>query len=577
MGSVHVPRPRWARPRRGRRRCAALAVAVLTALALVSGMQHAAFGATDAPYGGTAAAVPGTVYAANYDTGGQGVAYNVTSTNGSANSYRSDGVDLEDTADTQDTSAAGGAYDMGWTTAGQWFNYTVDVATAGTYTVAFRLSSPYGITDALHIANSSGTNLTGSVAVPNTGGYETWTTVDASITLPAGQQTLTVDQDSNGWNFHYMAFTLSSGGGWRPSGDQPFGGTPARRTGHGAGGELRHRWPGRGLQRHLHQRHREQLPLRRGRPRGHRGHAGHQRGGRCLRHGLDDARPVVQLHRRGRHRRGLHGQLPGGLAVRDHRRAAHRQLLRHQPDRLGRRPEHRRVRDLDHGHRQHHPAGRPADADRRPGLQRLELPLPGLHPGIGQRGRHTPRSGPSTAARRTSHWTSRPRPPRSSPTPANDCRTTRPTATPAPAGRARPATRSGSRSTSVPRRTICSLASTGRPRTLRRSSSRCPMTTRPGPPSTPRRTGTGGNETFPVSVTARYVRMYGTARATQFGYSIFELHVYGLTTTPPAHGRQRQWRQRHLPVGRLYRAGRPAGPAGAQHHRPVRRGQPALW
>jgi beta-glucosidase len=225
----HVPRlarPRWARPRRG---LAVLAVAALAALTLVNAPQHAAYAATDAPYGGTPAAVPGTVYAANYDTGGQGVAYNVTSANGSANGYRSDGVDLEDTADTQDTSAAGGAYDMGWTTAGQWFNYTVDVATAGVYTVAFRVSSPYGITDALHIANSSGTNLTGAVAVPNTGGYETWTTVDASITLPAGQQTLTVEQDSNGWNFHYLTFTLSSGGGGSGTsgGDQPFGGTPA--------------------------------------------------------------------------------------------------------------------------------------------------------------------------------------------------------------------------------------------------------------------------------------------------------------------------------------------------------------
>jgi beta-glucosidase len=209
----HVPRlarPRWARPRRG---LAVLAVAALAALTLVNAPQHAAYAATDAPYGGTPAAVPGTVYAANYDTGGQGVAYNVTSANGSANGYRSDGVDLEDTADTQDTSAAGGAYDMGWTTAGQWFNYTVDVATAGVYTVAFRVASPYGITDALHIANSSGTNLTGAVAVPNTGGYETWTTVTASVTLPAGEQTLTVEQDSNGWNFHYLAFTQGSGGG----------------------------------------------------------------------------------------------------------------------------------------------------------------------------------------------------------------------------------------------------------------------------------------------------------------------------------------------------------------------------
>ncbi len=228
----HVPRLAWPRRaglRRGRRGLAVLAVAALAALALVNAPQHAAYAATDAPYGGTPAAVPGTVYAANYDTGGQGVAYNVTSANGSANSYRSDGVDLEDTADTQDTSAAGGAYDMGWTTAGQWFNYTVDVATAGVYTVAFRVSSPYGITDALHIANSSGTSLTGAVAVPNTGGYETWTTVDASVTLPAGQQTLTLEQDSNGWNFHYLAFTLSSGGGGSGTsgGDQPFGGTPA--------------------------------------------------------------------------------------------------------------------------------------------------------------------------------------------------------------------------------------------------------------------------------------------------------------------------------------------------------------
>ena len=206
----------------GRAGRVALAVAVVLGLTLVSAAQHAASAATGAPYGGTAAAVPGTVYAANYDTGGQGVAYNVTSTNGTANGYRSDGVDLEATADTTNNTGAG-ADDIGWTTAGQWFNYTVNVATAGTYTVAFRVSSPYGIADALHIDNASGTNLTGSVTIPNTGGYQTWTTVDASVTLPAGQQTLTVDQDSNGWNFHYMAFTLTSGGGGTPP---PSGGRP---------------------------------------------------------------------------------------------------------------------------------------------------------------------------------------------------------------------------------------------------------------------------------------------------------------------------------------------------------------
>jgi beta-glucosidase len=211
---------------RPRRKFRAVLVALALSTASLVVLPSVAQAAADAPFGGTAAAVPGTVQAANYDTGGQGVAYNTAAGNGSANSYRSDGIDLETTADTLDTTAAGGAYDMGWTVAGQWFKYTVNAATAGNYSVSLRLSSPYGLTDALHIANAAGTNLSGSVAVPNTGGYETWTTVAVSVTLPAGQQTLTIDQDSNGWNFHYMTFT-GGGGGAPPTGDQPFGGTPA--------------------------------------------------------------------------------------------------------------------------------------------------------------------------------------------------------------------------------------------------------------------------------------------------------------------------------------------------------------
>ena len=125
--------------------------------------------------------MPGTVQAANYDTGGQGTGYSVASVNGTANSYRPDGVDLEACSDT------GCGDDIGWTGTGQWFRYTVNVATARTYTVSLRLASPSGVTDALHIASSSGANLSGSVNAPNTGGWQTWATVTASVTLPAGQ------------------------------------------------------------------------------------------------------------------------------------------------------------------------------------------------------------------------------------------------------------------------------------------------------------------------------------------------------------------------------------------------------
>ena len=155
---------------------------------------------SEAPYGGTAAAIPGTVMAENYDTGGQGVGYNVTSTNGSANGYRTDGVDLEA------ASSPATGNDLGWSSGGQWFRYTVNVATAGSYTVSFMVTAPAAVTGAFHISNSSGTNLSGAVNVPATGGWQNWQTVTATVTLPAGQQTLTLNQDNGGWNIDSFAF-----------------------------------------------------------------------------------------------------------------------------------------------------------------------------------------------------------------------------------------------------------------------------------------------------------------------------------------------------------------------------------
>ena len=51
-------------------------------------------------------------------------------------------------------------------------------------------------------------------------------------------------------------------------------------------------------------------------------------------------------------------------------------------------------------------------------------------------------------------------------------------------------------------------------------------------------TGTGGSQTLDVSGSGRFVRMNGTARATQFGYSLFEMAVFttGGATTPPVTG-----------------------------------------
>jgi beta-glucanase (GH16 family) len=46
--------------------------------------------------------------------------------------------------------------------------------------------------------------------------------------------------------------------------------------------------------------------------------------------------------------------------------------------------------------------------------------------------------------------------------------------------------------------------------------------------------GAGGVEDLAVKATARYVRMYGTARGTVYGYSLWEFQVYGACGTSPS-------------------------------------------
>ncbi len=176
--------------------------AVITATDSESGVSgsFAVDPVTSFPYGGAPVALPGTVQAENYDNGGEGVAYHSANTSNLGGQYRSDGVGIETCTDT------GGGYNVGYVAAGNWQKYTVTVSSAGSHTVSFRLASP-NANAFLHLENNSGTNLTGSIACPVTGGYQTWQTVSVSITLPAGVQVLKVVEDTPGFNINY--FSLS--------------------------------------------------------------------------------------------------------------------------------------------------------------------------------------------------------------------------------------------------------------------------------------------------------------------------------------------------------------------------------
>jgi hypothetical protein len=171
------------------------------------------------PYGGTAAGLPGTIQAENFDDGGSGVGYFDTSATNTGGQFRSTDVDIEATSD------VGGGYSVGWVAAGEWLKYSVNVGAAGTYDIEARVASS-GAGGTFHI-EVNGTNITGAMTVPNTGGWQAWTTIKkAGVSLAAGAQVWKVVFDAVGpsggiGNLNYIRVTPPA------AGPVAFGGTPA--------------------------------------------------------------------------------------------------------------------------------------------------------------------------------------------------------------------------------------------------------------------------------------------------------------------------------------------------------------
>jgi subtilisin family serine protease len=143
------------------------------------------------PFGGTAAAIPGLIEAENFDDGGEGVAYHDLSPGNAGGQYRQTDVDVATAADTP------AGYTLGFVVAGEWVKFSVAVASTGSYTLEARVASP-GAGGRFHI-EVDGVDATGALTVPNTGGWQTWTSLVASnISLTAGSHVLRVVFDTNG-------------------------------------------------------------------------------------------------------------------------------------------------------------------------------------------------------------------------------------------------------------------------------------------------------------------------------------------------------------------------------------------
>jgi hypothetical protein len=173
--------------------------------------------AVQSPYGGTVRNIPGKIEAEHYDLGGEGVAYHDLTTGNSGNAFRTDNVDLEATTDT------GTGYNVGWIQAGEWLEYSVNITTAGTYTLSARVATT-AAGKTFHV-EMNGVNVSGTLTVPNTTGWQIWQTVTATTTsLTTGQKIMRIYADQGDFNINYVDFTTSGNPAPTTSITSPAGG-----------------------------------------------------------------------------------------------------------------------------------------------------------------------------------------------------------------------------------------------------------------------------------------------------------------------------------------------------------------
>jgi hypothetical protein len=150
-------------------------------------------GVEDAPYYGTPLIASFPIQAEDFNQGGNNVGYFTSSTsNGPGRDRPNEDIGIESTNDT------GGGYDVTSTLTGEWLDYTINLTATGSYNMLFRVASNQTTGGTFH-ANIDGQNVTGAIAVPNTGGTQKWQTITLNnLNLTAGQHVLRMMMDSVG-------------------------------------------------------------------------------------------------------------------------------------------------------------------------------------------------------------------------------------------------------------------------------------------------------------------------------------------------------------------------------------------
>lgn len=160
------------------------------------------------PYSGTPIAIPGTIEAGNYDVfeggSGQGVSYS------DATPWNEGGFRPNEAVDAGPTANEGNT--VGWVDAGEWLEYTVNVAQAGTYDVNIRYTSGNNAGGGpFWFEREDGTKISpNSTVALNDVNWSTYANkLVQNVTLAAGRQVIRFKVENGGFNFGRMTFTYT--------------------------------------------------------------------------------------------------------------------------------------------------------------------------------------------------------------------------------------------------------------------------------------------------------------------------------------------------------------------------------
>jgi hypothetical protein len=147
--------------------------------------------------------LPGRFDAADYKGGGEGVGYHDWTQGNEGGAYRSDDVDVERCTDGEP------CYAVAFVMADEWLAYDVRVARADMYSFTVRVAAPRS--DArLHI-ELDGANITGPIAVPQTGSYSKWANVSSEpVSIAAGPHELRLVAETDGFNVRSVVVAVGA-------------------------------------------------------------------------------------------------------------------------------------------------------------------------------------------------------------------------------------------------------------------------------------------------------------------------------------------------------------------------------